>query len=90
MRLGGTREVCSPARKQRSRGWRPRVPAEAPRSPDVAVSLEAGEEDVGETRGPGLAVVASLGPRQTAQLAATDVRPAAVEQHGDAHEGRRR
>ena len=52
----------------------------------MAVSLEAGEEDVKEPEAQEERGGGELGAARAAQLAA-DVRPAAVEQHGDAHEG---
>lgn len=55
-------------------------------APDVAVRLEAGEEDVEEPEAEEERGGGDLGAARAAQLAA-DVRPAPVEQHGDAHEG---
>ena len=55
-------------------------------APDVAVSLQAGEEDVEEPEAQEERGGGELGAARAAQLAA-DVRPAPVQQHGDPHEG---
>lgn len=60
--------------------------ARALEAPDMAVCLEAGEENVKEPETQEESGGGQLGSPRTAQLA-TDVWPAPVQQHCDAHEG---
>lgn len=55
-------------------------------APDMAVRLEAGEENVKKPEAQEESGGGQLGSPRTAQLA-TDVWPAPVQQHCDAHEG---